>query len=509
VGSPAEKSGVRRLVWRQRGRRCLTGVQVLFSTGLAALLVVMLNFLAFKYANLHWDVSSRKVYSLSAKTVRMLADLEGRARIVAFIEQGDTLYDEIRFLLKEYDRAASRVAAFDLQVDVIDPDRDLALADELARAFDVDKPGVVVFEAGERRKYIETDSIVDYERSVDYEALMKGEPSVTRRRTGFRGEQVFSSALLSVAELETPVVYFLAGHGEHAVDDYTEQAGYSGIARIMRRDNMDIRPLLMAEHGGVPEDCAAVVVAGPDRRLSRAEVDAFSDYLEKNGRLLVLSDAGTETGIEDLLRAWDVRLGADVVAGLTLTGRELFVNDYGEHPITARFKGVTTMFYRPRSVEPASGGSEVSAADKPKARVLARSSDRGWSDADIEQMPPRFDPGPDRAGPIGVAVAVEKGSISGIDVELRPTRLVVVGDADFVSNGALRRGVGGNVDFFMGAVNWLLERESLLGISPKAPGVLQLDMDSRQLRLALLSMLFGVPALVTVVGLCAWNSRRR
>ena len=45
-----------------------------------------------------------------------------------------------------------------------------------------------------------------------------------------------------------------------------EQAGYSGIARIMRRDNMDVRPLLLAEHGGVPEDCAAIVIAGPDRR---------------------------------------------------------------------------------------------------------------------------------------------------------------------------------------------------------------------------------------------------
>jgi hypothetical protein len=62
-----------------------------------------------------------------------------------------------------------------------------------------------------------------------------------------------------------------------------------------------------------------LVAAGPDRRFSRAETDILSEYLNRNGRLLALIDAGTDTGLEELLHDWGVRLGSDTAVGMTLT----------------------------------------------------------------------------------------------------------------------------------------------------------------------------------------------
>ena len=97
----------------------------------------------------------------------------------------------------------------------------------------------------------------------------------------------------------------------------------------------------------------------------------------------------------------------------------------------------------------------------------------------------------------------------GIDVEIRPTRVVVVGDSDFASNAALTSGVGGNRDFVMSALNWLVEREALLAIAPKPPQELRLDMDGGQIRMAYLIMVAGMPAIGAVIGLLVWLGRRQ
>jgi hypothetical protein len=193
--------------------------------------------------------------------------------------------------------------------------------------------------------------------------------------------------------------------------------------------------------------------------------------------------------------------------GLTLTGRELVVTEYGKHPIAKALSRVTTMFYMPRSILP-TAEAEGSTEDRPRVTALAGSTREGWGESDLSQSPPRFDAGVDRPGPVPVAVAVERGPVEGMDVQLRPTRMVIVGDSDFVSNGALAGGMGGNKDFFLSALNWLLEREELMAVAPKVPGELRLDMDPGRMRAAFL-LIVAVPAgLAAVLGLIVWQRRK-
>jgi ABC-type uncharacterized transport system involved in gliding motility auxiliary subunit len=480
---------------------------------LAALILGMLNFLSYRYLRtFRWDISASQYYSLSQKTRGILKESEGTVHILAVIRNGFELYADIRFLLQEYDYAAADNPHLDLTIEWVDPDRDLARAAEISKQYDIKSPNVIVFESGERRTYIEASRLMDYKREVDYSKTQNGRPTIKRSQIGFRGEQIFTSAILNVLQAAPPTIYFLTGHGEHETADRGKPSGYSTIVQRMRRDNMTIKPLFLARTGRVPDDASAVIIAGPGEKISQAETAKLSSYLdERNGRLMLLTDAGADTGLDHLLQHWQVKLGHDTVVGLTLTGRELFVTNYADHVITERLMGKATMFYQPRSVNPmehAATGREPS-ADKPSLTLLAASTAEGWAESTTGQTPPVFDPKTDRIGPIPIAVAVEKGPVSDIDVDIKPTRLVVIGDSDFAANDALRTGVGANSDFFLNAVNWLLERNTLIGVAPKAPGVLRLGMNREQARLAFLLLVFGAPGLAALCGLAVWWRRRQ
>ena len=179
---------------------------------------------------------------------------------------------------------------------MIDPDRDLGRTRELAKQYEVEKANLVVFRCAGRTKYVAAKDLADYHYSIERQK------SVRKKKVGFRGEQVFSSAIQSVAQARRPIVYFLQGHGERSTDDFGKLNGLSGLGRIMRRDNIEVRPLLLAETSGIPQDCAAVIIAGPERALSQAEIDMIADYLERRGRVLVMLEPLVTTGLEPLLR---------------------------------------------------------------------------------------------------------------------------------------------------------------------------------------------------------------
>jgi hypothetical protein len=87
--------------------------------------------------------------------------------------------------------------------------------------------------------------------------------------------------------------------------------------------------------------------------------------------------------------------------------------------------------------------------------------------------------------------------------------MVIIGDSYFISNGAMRTGIGGNTDFFMSALNWLLEREALMAITPKIPGELHLDLNRQQRRILYAIIVGGLPLILAITGIFVWLSRRK
>lgn len=508
---PRDRSAARRAVRRLRARKLGTGLNVGAAALLAAALLAMVNYATVRYFGQRWNVSSLRHYTLSDKTQGMLRTLRGEIRITTLFQEGSTLGDEVTRLLQEYVQAADQIDGLTVKVEAVDPDRDLARTRELANQYDVTEANVVIVALEKRSRIIDENDLVDYDRKLDSSQLAATHRvRVEKQKRAFLGELAISSAIQGLAQSRQPTVYFLQGHGERDIEEFSAAAGYADVARLLRRDNIEVRPLVLPESGSVPEDCDALVIAGAERALSEAEVARLSDYLERSGRLLVLSDPGIVTGLEHLLEAWGVRLSRDVVIGLSLTGRELFIRNYNPHPITRPLQGLMTVFYTARSVETVAetAAAEKLSVDRPRAVALGVTQD-GWAEYNLAQNPPRYDAGVDRPAPISVAVAVERGTKSLIDMQLRPTRMVVIGDSDFAANGALQNAVGGNADLLLSAMNWLLEREALMAISGKPPIDLRLDMDDRLAGVAFGLIVVALPAVVALLGVGVWFARRR
>ncbi len=463
-----------------------TGIAIL----LAVVMILMVNYLSYRHYH-RIDVSANKTYTLSEKTTGLLDSLETPIEITVFFQPGHVLYEDIQNLLREYQFHSDK-----LRISWVDPDRDLAMTKKMAVKYKVTELNVVVFECEGRTEYQRADEFAQIDGSTGVERIRQ-----------FRGEQAFSSAIQGVVQQTSPVVYFLTGHGERNLESFDQRKGFSKIRQVIEQDNVTVQKLELSVEKQIPADCDALIVAGASQKMSETEAGLIGAWIKRGGRLMILADAAQQTGLETLLLEWGVRLRNDVVVDLdrTLSGRDVFVSAYTQHPITEKLSTTAAIFNLPRSVEP---DEQNKSADRPQVTPLAFSSETSWSESQTDQNSARSDATSGRIkGPISMAVAVEKGATGGqLNMQIRPTRLVVFGDSGFVSNGGL---TGGDISLFMSAFNWLLERQELLAISPKERADTRLQLTKTDADRLFLITVVGIPSLAALLGIILWLRRRK
>jgi len=141
---------------------------------------------------------------------------------------------------------------------------------------------------------------------------------------------------------------------------------------------------------------------------------------------------------------------------------------------------------------------------------LVKSPDKNcWGETDFRAMErretPKFDEAADKKSPLTMAVAVERGgNVSG--VEVGASRMVVIGTSNLLINKYVMEAA--NSDFFLNAVNWLLQREDKIAISPKTPEEFKFALGPR-FSLFSVAVLLGVPGIVTIIGIGVWMRRRK
>lgn len=473
-------------------RRRVAAAHTVFALSMAVVLAGMLHYLSARHY-LRVDGSRSQFYALSDRTRLLLDSLAHEVEIVALFPGGHDIFGDLDPLLREYESASPR-----LRVRRVDPARDLEALAELARTYPLTEDQAVIVACEGRNRIIPASDLED----LDYSMVQFGQAP---ERLAFKGEQAISSAIQQVAQGRTPVVYVLAGHGERSVESFERGIGYAQIARTMRQDNIDVRPLALAEYKAVPDDAAAVILPGPSRRIPQPELDMLAQYLERSGRMVILLDAGAATGLGPMLERWGVRIGPDLVLDPSRTlGGGLVISAYGRHAITERIGQLASVMYRPRSVEPVSPGPE--SADRPRAIRLALTSEQAWAEMNPDARPARFDADVDAPGPVSVAVAVERGgAAAAAAVPIPPTRLVVFGDSMFIANGGI---VSGNADLFMSALNWALDRGELLAIAPKSLDQMRLDLEPKQVRGLGWILIGGLPLAAAMMGGIVMRARR-
>jgi gliding motility-associatede transport system auxiliary component len=484
----------------QRNRRQLVKTGTL-SAGvlLLAALLLIVNYFGWKYYK-RFDWTKSQLYSLSEKTLNVLKGLKKDVEFVVFLSpEQNEIYQPTTELLSRYGAASRRV-----RVRIVDAAKRPVEAQQLVQKYGVTTTGVVVT-SGNDKRVIDSNELAE----LDFRSMQAtGAPQMT----GFKGEQLFTSAIVQLSEGRKPKILFTVGHGEHSLDDQSGR-GFSGAQQLLGRDNFELEEWASLGKGAVPPGTDLLVIGGPTGSFVQPELAAFSAYLNNGGRMLVLLDpnlgpvAGSgivSTGLEGWLARFGVKAGQNIVVDpsnpLPFFGPEtIFSKEYGDHPITKALAegNLPVLLSVVRSV---SAGS----APGVKLTELVRTSSQGWGETDLANLDKVGRDGRDLAGPVSIGVVAESGSTA---PGKRPMRLVVIGDSDFAANQLMQANVANTV-LLSNALNWLVEREALLGIPPKKTEQVKLTLTRDEMRMIYL-LAAALPILSVVLGAAVFFRRRR
>src|SRR3954469_17756231 len=288
---------------RQARYGSLTGVSVL----VVLAILVAINYIGARQ-NKRWDLTANQQFSLSDQTRNVLSKLEVPLQITVFAEE--TNFGRFRERLNEYEYASKKVST-----EYVDPDKKPALATQNQ----IQQYGTILFAYKGRTERVTSDA-----------------------------EQDITTGIIKVVQGQTKKVYFTKGHGEKDPAS-AERDGYKSIADALGRDNYSVESVVIAQTGGVADDAAVVIVAGPKVDFLSGEIDALKKYLAKSGKLLLEIDPPEKpdspplSNLLALAPDWGIDLGNDIVVDasgmgqLVGTGPEVpLAASYPSHPINQR-----------------------------------------------------------------------------------------------------------------------------------------------------------------------------
>lgn len=394
----------------------------------------------------------------SARTCGVLSETHGEISVTAFMSRRDPSFRETAHFLRSLAGASEEQGGARIAVRYVDPKWDLGPAERLVRSGVAERS--LVFARGRRTEAVPISGGCDERACVS--AIMRVAMPPRRRS-----------------------VYWTTGHGECSFAAYGA-FGMSDIARDISRDGYRNEALDLASVQQVPADCAFVVVAAPKDEFSRVETSRLDAYLRQGGRLLVLVPAADSGGVSTLLTGWGMRPTAAAFPGArTLSGTDVVVSEFSQHPVASPLVGSQIVLENPVSFMPSAAADAAGGADS------------------IE-----FSPLATVCGSC-VAAAAERGAGAGDDLQIRPTRIVAIGDGSFVLNGQLSARACANRDFFHNCVAFLSGTGAATGAGDE-PGRLVSGMDRAARARYLVCTAVALPSAVLLfLAACAVAGGRR
>jgi hypothetical protein len=475
------------------GRRWKIGFDVAVRTALVLAVVVMVNYLGARFFG-RFYLSSQTRIQLAPATLSQLKSLTNHVDVTLYYDKQDDYYPTIVALLKEYCAASSR-----LSVKTVDYVRDAGEAQKIKEQYKLNSPtdkNLVIFDCEGRVKIVPGDSLTQ----VKLEAVPNPKEREFRRRPiAFHGEQAFTSMLLAVTSVRPFKAYFLQGHGEPSLSD-TDETGYLKFGSLLAQNYIAVTNLELFGDNPVPMDCNFLIIAGPRTELSETELQKIDQYLAQDGRLFVLFNYFSikrPTGLEPILARWGVNVGFDWVQdSKTVSGKDVVVSSFSQHPVVNPLIGFGLFLYLPRPISKVDW--ENPPAGAPQVDELAFTSPASTL-AGEPGNPPHAYP---------LMVAVEQKPVAGVANARGTTRILVVGDSFAFGNQSIKS--LDNSDFIGYAANWLLDRTALLkGIGPRPVTEFRLLMTRTQQREVRWLLLGALPGAVLLFGCLVWLVRRK
>jgi len=437
-------------------------------TGFAVLFLVAVGMLAWLSTRYHyeadWTAAGR--HTLSEASAQLLERIDGPVHVTAYAreESLSTSRKRITDLVRRYQREKPNI-----KLEFVNPD----LAPEKVRKEGITVEGEMVLTFKGRTENV---------RSAD--------------------EQAITNALQRLAREGHRKLLFLSGHGERKPDGPANHDLSSWVSEL-EKQGFTASTLNLTRNPKVPADAQALVVAGPQVALLPGEVELIREYVADGGNLLWLTDPGQRHGLGPLAED----LGIDFIPGVIVDPTTqmlgiddpafVIIADYPPHPVNEELSAITLF--------PRAQGLTLNSPEGWSGRPLLRTVPRSWSETGEISGTIQFDQGKERAGPIGVGVAltrkIDKGGESGTQ------RVAVIGDGDFLSNSYL--GNGANAQLGTRLANWLSQDDQFIAVPTKTAPDTKLELNETLSIIIGFGFLVALPGALLGSGIWIWLRRRK
>lgn len=503
-----------------RGRRKRARVYLLLNAALLALIVLMVNYLSFRHYE-RWDWTSQSIFTLSERTKQELRGISRPIDIWVLLSESEPEHGELRNLLERYRAASNRIA-----LHYVDPHGDPGEYEQALRRLQVGmsarntRDGVVrtadvavVVVSGDRRWEIGREDLVSH--------TLETENNEERVQLNVEAERAVTGAIVEVLQRAPTKICFVTGHGEIPLEGGDDALG--ALTGELRRENIEPESIALSAPRRQLDACNALAVIGPELAFDEENARILREYAQRGGNLFLAFDPIPDadqrrvlpTGLEDVLRDFGVDLDRDIAvepdeahlpAGPGHPVGLFVVNSYGEHELVEHFRELQypMLISEARTVRPIGE----------RASVLLSGSAHSYGETDLrafeegEMGHPSAD---DVRGPIslGVATRVEVAGEAEEEGEREPTggRVVVMGDASFLTSQFLAQDAVANRAFVDAIFGWLTQRSALIELPPRSiemPGIpTEDDVSNLFLRVVVL-----IPLAFVLLGFAVWWNRR-
>lgn len=444
-----------------------------------------------------WDLSPSQDYTLSEATLNHLSSLSRDVQIYIVFGRDAKLYGDVQSLLEEYRLHGKQR----IKVRSIDPVRDIERAEQLKAdtGLSLAQNGVLV-RCGVNKRFITEEELVVREPGT----------STNRQIIEFRGEDAISSALLSVVEGSVRRFYYVVGKGSRS--DAALSDAYAATTELGKQQNFDVIQINLAEVSRIPADADGILILGARYDLSEREIAMLDDYWKSKraGIFIMLDPGGETTRLNAFLNLYGVHPRGDrvLVAESTSTGAKKeftvlgefgnevpFIRHLASSAITLAGQSEsldlrdTDLLFKEQSIE-------VSA--------LIRASPRFWGERHYLEELPVVDE-EDTVPPIYLAASIERGAVRDPGERADSSRMIVVGNSTLLDKQTM---LAVSRDFVAASLNWLMNRENLIGITPKAKRSYRIQLTSKQHELIFWITSITMPGIVLGLGFMIWATRR-
>jgi hypothetical protein len=461
-------------------------------------IVVMVNYIAMRHPR-SLPLSQDRHNPLASVTLQVLKTITNDVDVVIYYDPEAPLFTHVETLLQQYHDVNRH-----LRVETVDYLRRPGRAEAVRSRYRLGAglQEAVIFANGDNVKVVRKSDLADY--NVD--DVVAGKTKTVKRKN-FKGEAVFTSALLSVVISERPLVAFLGGYGDyHSPTNMSSDVGYGRFTQLLRDHNASIGAISLTGTNDIPAQVRLLVIPGLQYEVSPEHQAKIDRYLEAGGRLLVLFKYASQCGLERLLYRWGVEVQDRQIVDRSQSDRNDLVvvagDGYGTHEIVRPLiRGNSPVgFAAPRPVRSITGAA---AADAPQVTILAATSSRGVAVADYRNGL-NYNEQNDKTGVVPLAAAIEKGGIVGVDGG--STRIVVFGDSHCFDNQMLP--VYANTDLAWNTVSWLLDQSLLVGVPPRHVSEFQINLTDKNFARLQWVFLAGIPGAILLLGWMVWLRRQ-